>query len=249
MESREISRRFLAPALAALLLLGGALAAFGVAPKAVVDGPSTRATGRSVILDARKSVSDKVLQWKLIGRDDPLLVFAIGNHPAACAILLDPDDGIYDVALTAIGKVGEELEADTVIHRVVVGPPAPPPQPVPPPGPTPTPTPGPVPPPVPSGEVLHVTLVLDVDANDPAQAALRTSPKVRDAATRAGVLWRSYDDDAAVVAAKNLGTYLQKAGGPPALIAQGNDGRVLGVAKATMTEDQVVAWMRAFRGN
>lgn len=116
------------------------------------------------------------------------------------------------------------------------------------PGPNPVP-PGPTPPPVPGSEVTHVTLVLDVDANDPATAAIRTSPAIRAAASSSGISWHTYDDDQAIVAARNLGPFLKQAGGIPALVAQTKDGRVVESVKCPSTEAEVVAYLKKFRSD
>jgi hypothetical protein len=148
-------------------------------PVAVIKGPTARNAGQSILLDARESVSDKPLRWKLLDRDLPLLTFDSAPRKHTYAFLPDPDPGEYIFALTAVGKVGEELESETAIHRVVVG--GSPPRPIPP-GPTP-PTPGPPGPDSGLGLAAYVRDVVAraVPAADRVQGALWVAAAYREA--------------------------------------------------------------------
>jgi hypothetical protein len=245
-------RRVFSAAFALVLFLGGA------APKAVIEGPTTRRAGQSILLDARKSESDKPLKWSLVSHPGlPLLTFDSAPRKNTFAFLPDPDAGSYVFALTAVGKVDDELEADTAVVQVVVGGPAPGPTPIPPgptPGPTPPPgsTPGqePDPSPTPPTEkVAHATLVYDADRLATAVPAVRSSAAVRAAADRAGILWRAYDDDQAAVATAKLMDFVQRAGGVPAIVLQAKDGRVLGQQPCPADPAAVAEMFRTWGAN
>lgn len=243
------TRRGLAKSLA-LLVAMAATPAIADAPRAVIEGKLARPSGRSVLLDARKSASDKPLTWKLISPAGvPFLTFDSAPRKATYLFIPDPDDGTYVVALVAVGKVGDELEADTAVVQVVVGDPAP--RPPPGPGPTPDPAPGPIPTPppdpVPAAGVAWAVLVSDLDSSGPGVAAIRSAPAIRQAADAAGIRWRSYDDDSAAVREKNLAPFVRQAGGVPALILQAGDGRVIASLPCPATPEGVVDILKKYR--
>lgn len=237
------TRRFLAPFLVALAL---ATAAWADPPVPVIEGPTSRKVGQSILLDARKSASDRPLQWQLVTPPGvPFLQFDSAPRKNTYAFLPDPEAGRYVFVLTAVGKVDEELVSKTAAVEVTVGDPAPAPGPTPTPDPAPTPIPPPAP--VPADEALHATLVFDLDRLTPALAAIRTSPAIRASAEQNRVFWRSYDDDADTVRSRNLLPYVAKAGGVPALVVQGADGRVIEAVPCPKTAEGVVAILGSYR--
>ena len=177
--------------------------------------------------------------WRisLTGPDDPSAIVAVddlhagvGGNARIVATLAPGSYGLRVVPLT-------RAVATPFRVRVVAGLPDPDPIPPPPPSPDPTPIAG----------VAHVTLVYDDASPDAPRAAIRTSSAIRAEAARLGILWRSYDDDAATVKDRNLLPFVIKAGGPPALIVQAADGRVLATLPCPPTADGVVATLRQYR--
>jgi hypothetical protein len=167
-----------------------------------------------------------------------------------------PPEGttVVVVAAVAAEKSGEPpVQALTTISvegaRPPPGPaPNPTPGPTPDPGPNPTPTPTPGPRPAPVTGRLHVTAVLDYDALTPAQAALVNSPTLRKALADAGCVFRVYPTTAAEVKTRKLDAYVAKAGGPPALIVQTDDGVVRSAARLPADEAGVLAVVNTLRG-
>jgi hypothetical protein len=173
-----------------------------------------------------------------------------------------PPEGttVIVVAAVAAEKSGEPpVQALTTISvegaRPPPGPaPNPTPGPTPDPGPNPTPTPAPAPTPTPGPRPapvtgrLHVTAVLDYDALTPAQAALVNSATLRKALTDAGCVFRTYPTTAAEVKTRKLDVYVGRAGGPPALIVQSDDGVVRSAVRLPADEAGVLAVVNGLRG-
>lgn len=242
MEARSTMRR------AAVAILGLASIFAGAAPVAKIDGPTTRKDGQSIVLSAEASVSDSPLEWQLISPPGlPLFVSDKSPRKAIYAALLDPEPGEYLFFLVAKGKVGEGYEVAFAIHRVVVGgipqpvPPTPGPTPGPTPSPGPSPNPSPTPGPIPVSEVIHASLVFDVQAADPKLAAILSSAAIRTAASRLNIILRAYDDQAQAVVRAGLMPSVNAAGGPPAIVFQAADGTVLATVPCPPTAEGVIA--------
>ena len=226
------------PALLALLL-----ALCGAAPQAVIEAPTTRKPGQSILLDGRKTVSDRPIRWRVLGPPIPLLTFDADGRKGVYAFLPDPEPGEYIFALVAVGSTGEDFDADVALHRVVVGEPAPEP---PPPGPTPPPPgPGPVPPPGPVGETAHVTLVYEGDELRTARPEVRSALAKLESEGGLKINWHAYDDDQSAVKERNLMDFVQRAGGVPALILQAADGRVIAQYPCPPTPEGVLELINA----
>ena len=146
----------------------------------VDQGPDEGLAEATIVLDARASVADRPLRWKLDGPDVPFVTLDQDGRRGVVAIVPAAPAGVYKFTLIARGiPAGDtELDADAAIWVVVVKAPAPPAPPTPTPTPVPpSPGPGPTPPPPPVSGPLHVSLVLDLDAMTPDLAALREGIK------------------------------------------------------------------------
>jgi hypothetical protein len=114
------SRRFPYPL--ALALVGTARAADNT-PVAVIEGETKVPEGGSILLSGIKSVSDRPLEWKLIGRKDEFTLIPAGERPDVFLWMSDVKQGEYVFALIARYALGTEaIEVDVAIHRVVVVP-------------------------------------------------------------------------------------------------------------------------------
>jgi hypothetical protein len=71
--------------------------------------------------------------------------------------------------------------------------------------------------------------VVDAAKVTPAQAAVRTDAGLRKALAAKDVAWRTYQSDQAEIDALKLRPWLDKGGGLPAVVIQGQDGKVLDV--------------------
>ncbi len=240
-------------ALMAAALIGSSAPARADAPKATVRGPSTVSAGATIVLDARASVADRPLKWKLDGPDVPFLVLDQDGHKGVVALVPSAQPGVYKFTLIAKGiPQGEvEVDADAAMWTVSVEAPAPTPPPTPAPTPTPSPTPPPAPTPTPTpaaGGHLFVTLVVDLDAMTQAVATLREGVSVRPALSGMNAQYRTVGLGTAEFSAIRLGPYVTKAGGAPCLVIQDKTGAVLSAVPAPATEADLIAAVKRQRG-
>ena len=221
------------------------------APKASIKGPASVAPGGTIVLDARASVADRPLRWKLDGPDVPFLVLDQEGHKGVVALVPSAPAGVYKFTLIARGiPAGElELDADAAIWIVVVEPPIPPappaPNPPPAPGPVPTPTPGPTPP-ITLG-TLHVSLVVDLDNMTADIASLREGLKARQALKPLDAVYRTYAVTNPEVDRLHLASVAKKVG-LPCLIFQDASGKILTSEKAPSDEAGLIARVKTYRG-
>ena len=222
-----------------------AAVALADAPKASIKGPASVAPGGTIVLDARASVADRPLRWKLDGPDVPFLVLDQEGHKGVVALVPSAPAGVYKFTLIARGiPTGEvELDADAAIWIVVVEPPAPPAPPAP--GPTPTPVPVPTPP-VTTG-TLHVSLVVDLDNMTTDVATLREGVKARLALKPLDAVYRTYAVTSPELDRLHL-TNLAKTIGLPCLIFQDAGGKILASEKAPSDESGLIARVKNYRG-
>jgi hypothetical protein len=110
------------------------------------------------------------------------------------------------------------------------------------------PTPAPVPAPRPDGYAgpLWGVYVLP-DNPTPAQAALQTDAKVREACEAASVEWRSYAENAAAVKENSWDDDVKAAGGPPVVLWIKGSGSLAAVTRAPDAA-KVAADLKAVRG-
>ncbi len=231
----------------ALLLSLFASAVMADTPVAKIKGPSAASIGATVVLDARASVSDKPLRWRVEPEDAVLLTLDQSGREGVVAMLLDVRPGVYRFVLIARGTPpgAAELDADATVHTVTVGQPDPTPIPPNPPGPPPAP-PSPTPP-APVAGPLHVSLVLDLDQITPEQARLREAPKARAYFDTAQTTYRTYAHDSPDAIRLNL-VAKAEATGLPAVLIQDQTGKILWSGRAPPTEDELIAQVQAFRG-
>lgn len=220
------------------VMLTLAATASAESPKASIKGPSGVAPEGTIVLDARGSVADRPLRWKLDGPDVPFLTLDQEGRKGVVAIVPAAPAGTYKFTLIARGvPPGEvELDADAAIWVVTVEPVAPP---VPP-------APGPNPPNPVSGP-LHVSLVVDLDSMTPDLATLRAGIKARETFQTLDVVYRTYSSSSTDLARLNLVNSIAKAG-TPCLIVQNAAGKVIGVEKAPVDEDGLIAMVKSYRG-
>jgi hypothetical protein len=130
---RKIARVVIASLVAANALAWSASYVLADAPKASIKGPQKVATEGTIVLDARASVSDKPLKWKLDGPDVPFLTLDQDNRKGVVALVPSAPAGVYKFTLIAIGTPKDaEIDADAAILVVTVediGPRPPPPAP------------------------------------------------------------------------------------------------------------------------
>ncbi len=123
------------------------------APKAVIDGPTDVPTGGSILLDARRSIGDRGLTWKLLPphESDIFVTFDKGSVKDVVLFMPNPRPGVYRFILVSSSLVLDkavpvDIALDVDVKEVTVAA-TPTPVPVPiPPGPGPGPGPAPVPP-------------------------------------------------------------------------------------------------------
>lgn len=131
------------------LFLAFAPTALADTPRASVRGPERVAVGGLILLDARASVSDKPIRWKVSGPDAPIVVMTPEGAPPGSVAIVFVAPQVGRLQFTAIARgipAGEkEVDADAAVWIVEVGPA---PNPVPPPVP-PIPIPVPPVPPIP----------------------------------------------------------------------------------------------------
>jgi hypothetical protein len=217
------------------------------APKASIKGPASVAPGGTIVLDARASVADRPLRWKLDGPDVPFLVLDQEGHKGVVALVPSAPAGVYKFTLIARGiPTGEvELDADAAIWIVVVEPPVPPAPPVPTPGPAPVPVPGPTPPT--AKGTLHVSLVVDLDNMTADVAALREGVKARQSLKPLDAVYRTYAVTSSELDRLHL-TNVAKTVGLPCLIFQDASGKILASEKAPSDEAGLIARVKSYRG-
>lgn len=197
--------------------------AMGAKPIAVIEGPSTRQVGQGILLDARKSVSDRPLRWRLLNKDTPFLTFDQNDQKSVFAYIPDAETGVYRFALIAIGTSDNDIDADVFVYEVTVGP---------------GPGPGPI-----SNELIHVTMIYDVERPDASRALIRTDPEIRALAAQMNVAFRTYEDDSPSL---KLLPYL-KGIPPPVLVFQRNDGTIFNVVPCPPTVESTIALIKALR--
>lgn len=236
-------RRMLITLAAGLALAAPALAD---APRASIRGPVKVAPDGTIVLDARASVADRPLRWKLDGPDVPFLTLDQDGRKGVVALVPSAPAGVYKFTLIARGvPAGEsELDADAAIHVVTVEAPAPPA----PPGPAPPPpTPDPAPGPIPVSGTLHVSLVVDLDAMTPEVARLREGVQAREVFKGLDAVYRTYAHGGPEALKLNLAPIADKVGLPTVLI-QDQTGKVLWSGRAPPTETDLIAKVKAYRG-
>jgi hypothetical protein len=113
----------------------------------------------------------------------------------------------------------------------------------------PTPPPGPNPPPPTPGLKLWVIVVKDNQSMQPATAAVLSSAVLWKAVEAKGHRWRVFDDDSPAVAQKGYQRFVTEAGGPPALLLLGPDGKKLAAVKLPADEAGVLAEIRKITGD
>ncbi len=234
---------------ALVAMLAPAAATLADAPKASIKGPASVAPGGTIVLDARASVADRPLRWKLEGPDVPFLTLDQDGHKGVVALVPSAPAGIYKFTLIARGiPTGElELDADAAVWIVVVQPPVPPTPPVPIPPPQPTPTP-PHPGPAPVAGTLHVSLIVDLDTMTGEVAALREGINVRSAFKSLDAFYHTYPVTSPDLERLNLSAGARKTG-LPCLIVQDFSGRILTSEKAPADETALIARVKTFRGS
>ncbi len=222
---------------ALILAATTSVAALADAPKAVIKGPASVDVGATIVLDARASVSDRPLKWKLLGPDVPFLTLDQDGHQGVVALVPAAPAGTYTFTLIAKGvPAGQaELDADAAMLVVVVtAAPAPAPAPA-------------LPAPVALKGTLHATLVVDLDNLTPDLAVLREGIAAREAFRSLDTNYRTVGTDSPELAAVRLGPYVIKAGGAPALIIQDAKGNVLSATRAPADEAGLIAAVKNLR--
>lgn len=157
----------------ALLLFS--LSSIAAEPKAVISGKTTVPAGGMIFLDARSSISDKPVKWKLVNRpDEPVITFDKDGKKDSFLIVPSAEPGVYQFTVVAACKSDDPNDLignfDVAFLQITVGgtptptpgpTPGPSPTPDPGPGPSPTPTPAPTPPgpppPTPDPQVVPLT--------------------------------------------------------------------------------------------
>lgn len=226
------------------LALAGLLAVAGQAlaetPKATIRGPVRLPVDGTIVLDARSSVSDRPLKWKLEGPDVPFLTLDQDGRRGVVALVPTAPVGVYRFTLITVGVPdGEsEIDADAAVHVVTVEAAAPPVPPAPP---------GPTPGPSPVSGTIHVSLVLDLESLTPEVARLRESPLARGEFEGLDVVYRSYAHTSPDAIRLNLAALAGKIG-LPAMLIQDQTGKVLWSGRAPPTEFEMIALVKSFRG-
>jgi len=221
-------------------LLGVAGQAIAETPKATIRGPVRLPVDGTIVLDARSSISDRPLKWKLEGPDVPFLTLDQDGRRGVVALVPAAPEGVYRFTLIAVGiPDGEsEIDADAAIHVVTVESAAPPVPPAPP---------GPAPGPLPVSGTIHVSLVLDLDSLTPEVARLRESPKARAAFEGLNVVYRTYAHTSPDATRLNLVALAGKVG-LPAVLIQDQTGKILWSGRAPPSESEMIALVKSFRG-
>jgi hypothetical protein len=203
-----------------------------------------------LVLDARKSVADRPLRWKVEGPE--VTSFALDQDGRKGVVFMVPSiaPGTYRFTLIAKGiPQGEvEIDADAAVWIVTVEAPAPPAPPTPTPVPTPTPAPTPEPvKPSPTAGTLNVSLVVDLEAMTPQIAAVREGTRARDAFKALDAIYRTYPSSSPDLSRLNLAAMVARTG-MPCLIVQDASGVVLATEKAPADEDSLIGRIKSFRG-
>lgn len=118
-------------------------------PSARITGPTQVVAGSTFLLDARESVSDKEIRWKVNSTSVKYATFDQQGRVGVMALISSIEPGVYQFIVVARGvpEGMTELDADASVHIVTVTGQAPTPTPLPtPPGPSPQPQPEPAPP-------------------------------------------------------------------------------------------------------
>jgi hypothetical protein len=238
-------------ALLTALLLSLTSFVFAADPLAHITGPTTATVGVPVLLDVSGSATDAdyPLQVEIAGADDlkpALRLWYDSAGKPGLAVLTAPRPGTFTVVVVAIGTPDKASKPITRIAAwpIEVTPIPPAPEPTPPtPGPGPSP-PAPTPTPV-AGKLWGVLVV--PDSPTVVQAALRTDPDIRAAFTAKNAYLRSYLASESEVSGPNWKTALASAGGPPAVLWIGEDGKLVKTTPAA-TEATILADLKALRG-
>lgn len=113
------------------------------------------------------------------------------------------------------------------------GPIPPPPPPIPPPGPT------------PATGILHVTAVFDTDSMTPDAAKVRSSVTIGPALKGLNAVWRAYESQSPDLDRLNLRPTVT-ATGPPCLIVQDKDGKLVRAVKI-VNESDIISLVKGLR--
>ena len=228
-----------------LIILGTlvtlASSARGDTPKAVIRGPAKAAPGSTVVLDARSSVADRPLRWKIDGPEGALISLDQEGRQGVIALIPSASTGVYKITLIARGvpEGQTEVDADAAIHILTVEPPAP----AIPAGPPPEPE---KPKPTPVTGTMHVSLVVDLDEITPTLARLREAPQAREAFSSLDTVYRTYSHDSPDAKRLNL---MAIAGvvGLPAVVIQNQNGKVIWSGRAPPDEASLISLVTQLR--
>lgn len=254
-----------------LLLLPLWLACLGFdAPKAVIDGPTDVPAGGAIVLDGRRSVSDRPLVWKLLPphESDILIPITISKRVDIAAWMPSPRPGTYRFALVASSVVLDkgvptDIDLDIDIKEVTVAVPTP----VPNPQPQPQPQPGPVPPapvppnPAPVANPLYAIMVYDPSKPQDEMSSLFNDPTISGSLAGLKCEWRAWPKTDPKVASLGLAKYYDRAGLPASIVIYDTSGHVydltgrayadLGTAKAIpppKSSGDMVTLIKSMRG-
>ena len=208
-----------------------------------IDGPQTVPEHRAVRLAASVAPSaDAIVLWDVqpLGTDGALPagdadVEILREEPGAFWFNAGP--GRYAVRLVVKEPKAPQRSARAA---VVVQPRVP--------RPAPNPQPGPKPDPLPASTKVVVTVVDDAANRPPEFGALFASPAWRQALVAEGHRWHWLDAASELLVAQRLDRAVREAGGPPALIVQAPDGRVLSSVKCPVTDAALLVAVRAAAG-
>ncbi len=242
----------------ALLISAAAPPTAPVIPHVVLAGDLSRPAGRPIVLDGSRSTAALPLSWHLAGYAPeasarpgyaPTLVqFDGAGKKKSIGAILDPEPGRYTIVAVAVGTDNDgdslpDLDIAAVEVTITPGPagavsPAPPSR--------------PAPKPTAAVPLYHVALILDPARLSLPIAAIRADPTIRGRLAALGAAWHTYESTSPEIDRYNYRKYIDKAGGPPALIVQdGSSGKVLLCTPAPADEGAIldhVAALRAAQG-